>query len=173
MDANIIKMAKSMKRDYIWITPRYILGSDVNLGTLSIIYTNSDEEYLGTMAELDGRSKPDFAECMTPEILINKFRYLLNVVMILTDTPPIIYEKDITSFESFVNTSRNIKAGDGAKMFKYEEYVMSNFSSLHPLNKSDTIHLSIYSAGEHSFISEFIIQKKNYQIREYIRYLNI
>ena len=172
MDERIIKLAKSMKREYIYVTPNYILGTDVNLGTLSIIYTNSDEQYLGTMAVLEGRALPDFAECMVPEILLDRFKYLLNVAVKVSEMTPALRE-DITNCESFINTSRDLKADDGAKMFLYDKYIMSNYKSLHPLNKSDKIFMEIYPGEYNTFLAKFTIFKKGYEIHEYIRYLSL
>lgn len=177
MNPDIIKIAKSMKKEYVHITPKYILGTDINTNTLSIIYIESGEEYLGTTAELEGKGVPEFAECMTEEILRHRFVYLLQKVSPIAlyglVSPIEGFENiDISENENFLNTSRNIKSKDGAKMFKLNEtYIMSNFSSLHPINKSDKVYLSLYPCDAISFMSKFVIDKKKYEIHEYIRYL--
>lgn len=177
MNIDIIKIAKSMKKEYINITPKYILGTDINTNTLSIIYTESEEEYLGTIAELEGKGVPEFAECMTEEILRGRFAYLLTkiapIALHQTVSPIEGFECiDISENENFLNTSKNIKAKDGARMFKLnEKYIMSNFSSLHPINKSDKVYLSLYPYDNISYMSKFVIDKKKYEIHEYIRYL--
>lgn len=177
MNPDIIKIAKSMKKEYVHITPKYILGTDINTNTLSIIFMESGEEYLGTIAELEGKGLPEFAECMTEEILRNRFTYLLAkmapIALYQTSSPIDGFECiDISENENFLNTSRNIKAKDGAKMFKFDKkYIMSNFASLHPVNKSDKVYLTLYPYDSISFISKFVIDKKKYEIHEYIRYL--
>lgn len=177
MNPDIIKIAKSMKKDYIKITPKYILGTDVNTNTLSIIFIETGEEYMGTVAELEGKGVPEFAECMTEEILRDRFIYLLAKISPMafygTVTPIEGFDcLDISENENFLDTSRNMKAKDGAKMFKLDQtYIMSNFSSLHPVNKSDKVYLTLYPYDEISFMSKFVINKKKYEIHEYIRYL--
>ena len=177
INPEIIKIAKSMKKDYVKVTPKYILGTDVNTHTLSIIFMETGEEYMGTIAELEGKGVPEFSECMTEEILRDRFNHLLTQIAPIAlygTVPPIEGFEclDISESDAFLDTCKNIKSKDGAKMFKLDQnYIMSNFSSLHPINKSDKIYLTLYPRDEISFISKFVINKKKYEIHEYIRYL--
>lgn len=170
MDANIIKLAKTMKRDFVEVTSSYILGTDVNRGIMSIIYTGGDEYYIGTLAELEGKKVPDF--WMPLDRLKMDMDRLKTRTFHIVETQPIIYEtEDLKENESFM-TMQAKKAAEGATLFQAaDQYLMYCTSSIHPLNKTDSIKMRIYPYDKISYLSCYEITKKTHKIYEYIRYL--
>ena len=171
MDANIIKLAKTMKRDFIEINQNRIAGTDINRSILSYIYQGSDEYYLGTMAELEGKKIPDFWMPLD-RLKYDMIRLESNIHDIVSRDNNVLYiEKDIKDNESFMYAMSR-KASEGAVKFKSgENYIMYLFSSLHPINKPDSVSMKIYAYDNISYLAEYIINKKQCNIIEYIRYL--
>lgn len=169
MANDIIKMAKSMKREFIEITNNYISGTDVNRGTFSIIYQGSPDYYIGTLAELEGKKQPDYWK--PEEMVKSRLDYLKEQSFLLTSRDPIMTIDNLKDDESFLDIVSN-KAADGANIYGFnKQYLMYTFSSLHPLNKPDVISCSIYPVDNISYLAQFVINKKKWVIYEYIRYL--
>lgn len=169
MEQNIIKMAKSMKKEFIEITPNYIIGTDVNRCTLSIIYEGSSEYFVGTLQELENKKIPDY--WIPKDIVSKELNDIKNRTLPILNTAPLFSIDDLKSSESFMSILDS-KMTDGANMCRLTpEYMMYMYSSLHPVNKTDKISCTVFPYDDISFISYFIINKKKYQIHEFIRYL--
>ena len=171
MDTNIIKMAKSMKKDLIMITNSYIAGTDIYGCILSIIHEGSDEQFVGSMAELDGKKNPDYY--IGPDRTKVVITRLINQVYNITSSLHPIFSADNLKEDVSFNEALNKKMSDGAYVYKLNmQYPMYMFSSLHPVNKSDKISCNIYDLQDRqTYMAHFIICKPKYQIHEYIRYL--
>lgn len=170
IDSSIIKLAKSMKKEFIEITNSYIIGTDVNRCTMSIIYTKSDEYYIGTMAELEGKKIPDY--WMPNDRLKRDIDILMsNCFKVLDRNIVLLKEDNIKENDSFIY-SQSMKSSDGASKYAFGlDFIMYTFSSLHPINKPDTVSMTIYEYDNMSYLAEYKIRKKKYEIIEYIRYL--
>ena len=87
-----------------------------------------------------------------------------------------IYSNNLIKDNEEFNRALSIKAKDGATLCKISDgqknYIMSVFTTIHPITKSDKVTMNIYDEGK-TFLSECIIDKKKYIIYEYIRYLYI
>lgn len=171
MDANIIKIAKSMKRNFIEITPNYICGLDASMSMFSIIYMGGDEYFIGEIGELMG--KPSSIEWYIDSIKAQLTHCRNECVTISTTRTPLAVFDDLKELESF-NDVLSLKSADGAKRFvlgeDYKNFIFYTFSSMHPINKSDKVSLKIYPFDDISCLTEFVIDKKKYQIHEFIRY---
>ena len=53
------------------------------------------------------------------------------------------------------------------------KFFITLFAGLLPLNKADSIYLTIYEDTDNSFIAEFKISKKKFAVYVYIAYLNV
>ena len=172
VDSNVLQIAKSMKRTYVELCSNYICGLDESMSLFSIVFEGSNEYYFGKINTLVKETEVDIEE--TIEIsrvkpFIDKYR---NTCMrIISSVEPIVQVEDVRSCGNFEELN-SMKSAMGAKIFKFEGFnnVMYTFSSIHPINKSDKVSLKIYPYDEFTFLSEFIIDKKKYQIHEFIRY---
>ena len=170
IDKEIIKLAKSMKRDFVVIRNNYMMGTDVYRCTLSIIYEGSPECFSGAVGELEGKNPPDYY--IGPQRIEEELDGLMKRTFnALENRLPSFSIDNMKDDDSFINVL-NRKMADGADVYIFNTgYPMSIFSSLHPLNKSDKIKCEIYDINDGTYIAHFIIYKPKYQIHEYIRYL--
>lgn len=70
------------------------------------------------------------------------------------------------------NSILEMKKKNGASIYDLDNrYLMSTFSTIHPVTKSDNIIVDIFESFEKTdFLSRFLITKKNCIIEEFIRY---
>ena len=68
-----------------------------------------------------------------------------------------------------------LKSKEGSILYNLDNrYLMSTFSSIHPVTKSDKLLVSVYELDDgSSFLTDFVIKKKSEEIHEYIRYRNL
>jgi len=98
----------------------------------------------------------------------------MNILSILSSkiVPDLVVDS-VKSNEEFMKILSN-KSADGANFFKInDKYIMSIYSGLLPINKSDKVSLEIYNIDEYSYISKFIINKGKFVINKFIKYLFI
>lgn len=171
MDNNIIKMVKSMKRDLVMITNSFIAGTDIYCCMLSVIHEGSDEQFVGSIAELNQKKNPDYY--IGPERTRYAIRNLMNNAYQITSSYPIIFQIDDLKEDEYFNDAIGRKMADGANPYVLnKKYVMYIFSSLHPINKSDKVGCEIYDLQDNrTYMIHFIISKPKYTIHEYLRYL--
>lgn len=183
----IIKMAKSLKRQIVEITPHYICGSDSLMGMFSIIYLDGNVQvdpelyYFGPTSFLGDYDYYIENESFKFDMLKPKMRYLMAQSQMVENNPVIIYYDDITkgqdyAIDNFVDTI-NGKAKDGMKILHFEydnKHFISTSSTMHPINKPDKVSVTAYPYNEISYIAKFTIYKKKYVINEYMAllYLN-
>ena len=190
----ILKMAKSMKRPVIHINKSYMLGSDMEFGTLSMIEISSDiptpftaicTNILDETAKNKlASTRPDvfFSEYESIDgIYINRWEEdklkdnifrLFSRVMKFIDTRPIIYTTSgLEAFPEFISKVSKIKVDDGLTSYTFaRDYCITCFNKVHAINSTDKVSLNIYDIDPISYLYEFIIDKKKYTIKEYIRY---
>ena len=76
-------------------------------------------------------------------------------------------EKDV----NFMTTVAKLKVENGLTSYVLgNKYLMTSFNKVHAINASDKISINIYEIDSISYICEFIIDKKKYKVKEYIRY---
>lgn len=67
-----------------------------------------------------------------------------------------------------------LKSGDGQSLFRANDrYILTIFTGLVPINKSDKASLELYDIDGYSFIAKFIINKGKFTINKYVRYFHI
>lgn len=196
--ASALKIAKTMKRDYVYITPTRMIGLDSGKYALSIIDIESDiiHPFAGkTSALLNEKKKESF-------IIKNASTFLYEYKKIDEDVYCNLFEQDkiiqdimdtYNKLNSQLSSSRlicsmvdlhlnnifmdgtyGIKADDGYEKNIIDGFYFDHFTKMHCNSKSDKVALNIYDNDDASYIYEFFINKKKYVVREYfkIRKLN-
>ena len=68
----------------------------------------------------------------------------------------------------------NMSKTSGAMQYKYDSlHILTLFSGILPLAKSDKLFIKIFDVSENIFLARFRIQKKQFNIFTYIQYLKI
>lgn len=190
----VLKMAKSMKRAVVHIAPNYMLGSDEEFCTLSmiIIDTGIDKPITSVLNEIiDNNGAAKLAESSAGEFLNEYTRYnenyyykfwneelyreklfslLAKVNLAITCRPVLYTETGLEKNQEFM-ASAKLKAGDGLSSYKFgDQYLVTGFYKVHPINANDKVDVTIYDLDDQSCLYEYIIDKKKYKIKEYIRY---
>lgn len=179
----IIKMAKSLKRQIIEITPYYICGSDSSMGMFSIIYLDGNVQvdpelyYFGPVNYLNNYDFYIENLSFTFDMAKIRMKYLMNQCQMVENNKVMIHYDDITKGQTYAIPgfveSINGKAKDGISIlhFNDSEYFVSTSSTMHPINKPDKVSVTAYPYNEISYIAKFTIYKKKYVINEYISLL--
>ena len=195
MIENVVKIAKTMKRPIVYITPTYMLGTDDEFCTLSKI--NIESDIIRPMAFrisdcLLGTTKDKYAQAH-PEIFFSEYTHIQDDMYINTWQEPVLmntligmymrvsraldglvpiyssvgFEKD----DNFMQTVAKLKVSSGLQSYVLEgAYIQTSFNKVHAINANDKVSLNIYDIDYESYMYEFIIDKKKYQVVEYIRY---
>lgn len=194
-----ISIAKSMKKPIVHISPDYILGTDVDFCTISVIiypsdipraftakltdiYTSEEAEKLSieNVFEFNKLQKLGdlYIDIWEEPLYYNRIMQLYRNLTLKISNAPVIDILDLKQYDT--KSTLKMKSSDRHRWqyldFEYSQnlsrYIMSSFVQLHPVNASDKVNLKIYDVDEHSFIACFeIIKKKNIVVNEYIRYL--
>ena len=174
---DIVKMAKSMKRYYVHINDRYILGANETLNMISVIWLPEEiEKRIHHLEEAKNLTVDSIGTIPIDYRILDRMNYMLSHACASTGAP--IYssaiEDGVPIHDSFTNAIGQ-KASDGATIVKDIEnkLAMYTHSTLHPLNKTDKISMDVYDMDKISYLVKFTIDKKKYQIIEYIRFLKL
>lgn len=169
MDSDVVKMAKSLKRKYVEITPNCIYGLDETMSLFSVIYAGGDEFFAGDIGEISTGKEVEDRERLE-QTIIQKMDACVKGFIPITNTEPVVVIEDLKENEDF-NEILNLRATDGAKKLIIDnKFLMYMHGAMHPVTKTDSISLKIYLYDSISFIAEFIVDKKKYQIHEFVRY---
>lgn len=190
-----MKIAKSMKRPLVHVGTNYILGTDVEFCTLSVIETESlIPRPFTTLINgwLNKIGKDKYAQDH-PEIFFTEYSRLDENLYIniwdeemytkkifelfgkvnnyLYGKTPIYSGSNFEKDEAFIRNVSKLKVSDGLKTYIIDNtYLITSFNKVHCINASDKVSLYIYDIDPHSYLYEFIIDKKKYKVKEYIRY---
>lgn len=189
-----LKIAKTMKRNYVYVTPTRMYGLDVGKCALSTIdmVTDLDKSFAGeVVAILDEKKRDAFLKKNTTTFL-NEYKELEPGFYInFWDEPGIISDIMNAYNALYYNTNRNtrllysisgletnpdfmkniygIKTDDGYRRFILDGYYLDCFTKMHCVTKSDKVSLNIYDYDHFSYMYEFIIDKKKYVVKEYFK----
>lgn len=84
---------------------------------------------------------------------------------------PIYHNVSLRENDTF-NDIIALKSVDGASLFIVDnKYPMTIFGSILNVNKADTVELKIYYIDNHSFLSQFSVNKKKFTIDTYMRFI--
>lgn len=199
--AEALTIAKAMKKPIVYICNDYILGTDIDFSTLSIIIHSTDisRPIAVKLTEVYDEQKAEKLAVSDPIAFYQLVQfddgYYINSIM-----EPELYAKIITLYRRLISRISGVPCieldnliendqfasiikmkNDDRHRWQYlnledtrdlTKYILSAFAQLHPVNASDKVNLKIYDVDEFSFIACFeIIKKKNIIVNEYIRYL--
>lgn len=190
-----MKIAKSMKRPIVHVSNNYMIGTDMEFCTLSIIEINSiiPRPFTTTINSwLNKTAKDRYAQdhpeiffteysCLDENLYINIweedtytkkiFELFSKVNNYLYRRIPIYHSEGFEKDGDFVQNVSKLKVSDGLKTYVIDNiFILTSFNKVHCINASDKVSLNIYDIDTDSYLYEFIINKKKYIVKEYIRY---
>lgn len=189
----IIKIAKTMKRCNIYVNPYYMLGSDKDYCSLSVIEldTGSPEFAAQVVDILTPQNSMKYITSY-PEVYYNEYRDVkdgykvnawdevkikanlrdmhLRIQQATSVLPVVFYEDHLEEDESFMAAVGKLKTADRLSTYRFNNFLITSFASLHSINAKDKVSLYVYDYDLESYLYEFRIDKKKYTIREYLRY---
>lgn len=188
-----LKIAKTMKRDFVYVTPTRMLGLDIGKCALSVIDTESSiiTSFAGKTAALLNEKKKEtfiiknastflyeykkidddlycnmFEQEKIKSDIMESYNRLINHLSHGT----LIYSiTDLQKNPEFMDNTYGIRADDGYKRFVMDGYYFDCFTKMHCISKSDKVSLNIYDVDQFSYIYEFFVYKKGYTVKEYFR----
>lgn len=190
----LIKIAKTMKRDYMVVCPFVILGSDCNYCTLSVIEMDTGSNDFATISsDLVTPQNMEKYASSHPAEYYNEYRdigdgYKVNawvestlrqnifpmynrIVNFLQTHKPVYAIGGLENEQEFMNKVAKLKVADGmTRYFFNNTYLITSFSKVHAINASDKVSVSIYEYDQDSYLYEFLVDKKKYVVKEYLRY---
>lgn len=188
----IIEIAKLLKSDIIYIIGNTIYGTDSNFTYLKQM---TFENTLGINICYEQKLMNDFIKLCTNTITlennslmsnievlhINNQNHIRNIVELDNKINQIVLNnhnsmnvdnaRDNEEFENAIS----LKTAQGIGLYRVsEEYILSIFKGLLPINKKDKTSLSIYDVDYNRFLTRFVISKpKNKVIIVNVMYLKI
>lgn len=192
---SIIKIARSMKRAIVHINYNYMLGLSEDLSTLSMLEYDSNipRPFTAKINDIVTDSNKEKWADSNIGVWTNEYTKLTDNLYINVWDEPLLYEHITDKFrkiitwlsyakkvytvdnletcDDFMKRVAKLKVDDGmTKYFFDNSYMATNFNKLHVINASDKVSLNIYDIDPISYLFEYIIDKKKYKIKEYIRY---
>lgn len=188
----IIEIAKLLKSDIIYIIGNTIYGTDSNFTYLKQM---TFENTLGINICYEQKLMNDFIKLCTNTITlennslmsnievlyVNNENHIRNIVNLNNKINQIVLNnynnlnvdnaRDNQEFENAIS----LKTAQGIGLYRIsEEYILSIFKGLLPINKKDKTSLSIYDVDYNRFLTRFVISKpKNKVIIVNVMYLKI
>lgn len=195
MFADVLKIARSMKRPIVHVSHNYMLGTDEEFNVLSMIMIDSDIPRPFT-ARVKDIVTPDKKEKFVKdhpivfwaqyislgplgdEIYINGWdepelekairQVQFNLNGLLDGAEPVFHQERLEQDPSFMEKIK-LKVSDGQRIEYFDcKYPISFFNKVHAINATDKVSVSIYELLD-SNLFEFTVDKKKYTIKEYIR----
>ena len=192
--AEALKIAKTMKRNYVYVTPTRMYGLDAGKCALSTIdmVTDLDKSFAGEVsAILDEKKREAFLKKNTSTFL-NEYRELEPGLFINFWEEPKIISDIINAYNGlYFNQTRDtrliyskyglelnpefmakiygIKTDDGYERYILDGYYLDCFTKMHCVTKSDKVALNIYDYDQFSYMYEFLVDKKKYVVKEYFK----
>lgn len=189
------KIAKTMKRNFVYVTPTRMYGMDIGKSTLSIIDMVSEVPFTfagEVSAILDDNKKEKFLVKNTPTFLYEYKKLEDDMYINFWEQPSIIDDimsayQSLSSIlsrrslsptysisgleddENFMKNTYAIKVADGYQNMVMNGYYFDCFSKMHCISKKDKVSLNIYNKDPFFYIYEFIIDKKKYVVKEYFK----
>lgn len=189
------KMVKALKCEFIFIMPEGIIGSDKELTTISYIQADTKciksyeltkdiwSELVKTVEASSSKETLEYNKVIGKLYAINRigmnpvlgmWHNLVHEMYMFCKSTPDINIPDLKADSQF-NEFLTYKAKDGKFDYKVDStHIISLFSGLIPVNKSDKLSLEIFDIGnENTFISIFNVNKGFCTVRKYIKYLKM
>lgn len=184
------KLASSMKREVLCITNDTLYAADARFSSISIMNLDKNK-YPYVLSVPLCYYKNAIINTNDPiSTYINVVKFgCIQIEDIMFDNNIILYKNlssalqhvysykynlpihqipDLKIYDNFMEI-HNSKAARGGNIINIDNFPIFVSPVLHPLNKSDKISLNIYNIDNRSFLTEYIIEKKNNTIYEYFR----
>lgn len=180
--SELLKIARSLKKDIVEITPYYVCGTDNQMCTFSIVYLDipvkPDIYYIGYCNLINKDEERYNQYIFFYDAMKRRLDELRRSCQIIQDNNKVIFSADNIIDQDIFNgldEAIKLKAYEGANMIypEFSNYLMSYCPSIHPLNKSDQMNLVLYEYDDISFFAKYMIIKKEYTINEYIRFIYV
>lgn len=189
----IVKIAKTMKRCNVYVCPYYMLGSDEEYCSLSVIELNTESpEFAAKIVDILTPQNSMKFITSRPDIYYNEYRDVkdgykvnawdevkikdklksmhLKIMLSVTELPIVFYKDHLEQDQEFMDNVGKPKTADGLVKYNIDNFILTSFASLHSINAKDVVSLTIYDCDAISYLYEFKIVKKKYIIKEYLRY---
>lgn len=187
----LIEFAKVLKSEIVYIIGNMIYGTDSsftylkqveyeNVLGITLCYVQHDMNNFIKASTLDivyenGILYSNVEQIdVTNPVYANNMNNLFNAVNMISLNPVVYHMDNIRGTEDF-EYGIALKSTQGIYMYKInEEYILSIFKNLLPINKKDSVSVTIRDIDNYRFISRFIISKpKKVTIQVDIVYLKI
>lgn len=187
----LIEFAKVLKSDIVYVIGNMIYGTDSSFTYLkqveyentlgiSLCYVQHDMNNFIKASTLDivyenGMLYSNVEQIdVTNPVYANNINNLFNAINMISTNPVVHHIDNIRGVEDF-ECGISLKSTQGIFMYKFnEEYILSIFKNLLPVNKKDAVSITIRDIDNYRFISRFIISKpKKVNIQVDIVYLKI
>lgn len=192
----LVNINKAMNVEFLYLSTHNIYGLDINMSGIfkicdinplniyNIVLSSQDitdldkiykkskdvvylkQNNMGITIECSGIS---IYSCEMPYNYKLQFNNNKNIISSVLTFPVIHLIDNMKENEEFVNILDS-KAADGVGMVRIGKYYMTLFKGLIRVNKPDKVMLKIYNLDSVSFISNFIVDKKKFNIYHYIRF---
>ena len=197
---NVYTTAKALKSPFVVIYKGLLIGTDDNINYLAVTAhdyyenTNDDTVYCYNKNELakffkqyenpniqiyldsgilygnNGNIYPMIFQQRFAKKVIDKYH---EIHIYRAMNIPSFYESDLRGNEIIEELIQMKKADGIIKYMPDEKHLMTLFSTMLPVNKSDGLKLEIYDFDNFSFLAVFTIIKKKYVITKYFRFRNL
>ena len=172
----IIEEAKVLKADIVFISGNTIYGTDsdfnylkrtefINDINLEIVYVQKDMvKFLKDATDTIIINDIVIQSNMINMLYVNnpthqlRFMRLINKVNELYSYNDTLFIDNIRANNKF-EEAINLKSTQGMKLCIVDNYIISLFKNLLPINKKDVVSLSIKDISDTTFLSTFIIKK--------------
>lgn len=192
----ILKSTKRIKKPLVKIYPDgFVIGTDTSFATINILSQNNNNynmsipyifmntsvlKFSKDILDYNGSLNYSKFNISIKDVVLDncielnyRFSLLHDTVMSLTSNPVLYKEENI---QNSISDMFMLKMADGSKMYTINKrFLMTSFNSIHPVNKSDRVDLTIFDGDIYSYIAQFTIykEKENYELHEFLRFRKI
>lgn len=189
---DLLKVAKELKSEYVYINGNNIYGVDISF--IYLKYMEFENKYNMNICFSVSKMTKFLKEVCLNEIklvnpnllyssfdntleinnisLINKIESMIININNLKMSKTTVQEQKVRGNVQFEYALES-KSADGTGIFTHDKYVMTIFKNLIPLKKTDEVFLTIYDIDSRMFLSNFTVQRRKMKIEVYIMYLHL
>lgn len=189
---DLLKVAKELKSEYVYINGNNIYGVDISF--IYLKYMEFENKYNMNICFSVSKMTKFLKEVCLNEIklvnpnllyssfdntleinnisLINKIESMIININNLKMSKTTVQEQKVRGNVQFEYALES-KSADGTGIFTHDKYVMTIFKNLIPLKKTDEVFLTIYDIDSRMFLTNFTVQRRKMKIEVYIMYLHL
>lgn len=176
----LFEKSKLLKKRYIKICNEYIAGTDEEFSTLSIIYNTEpmnlenpiyfDKNIMVAILKnnefdrVEGNQLKNFVGNEVLWIGYSPISLHLNGIIdrlnnMIINKIPVYKIENITEDDNFRSIITS-KASDGAASYIKNDFIMTMYGGMFPINKNDIASMAVYQNPDYTFLTEVIVEKK-------------